>query len=180
MTGSLWSRVRPFSLFLAVAALLQACATPEGVAPGRPEAEPRRPRAVAPVDTSRQTEAQAMAAVNEQNSLFFANADIEIDVVGRAKLQQVAERLKADNKLVARLTGYTDDLGSPSYNLALSMQRAEAAYKVLRSLGVPSMQLRYTGVGAEKVSNACRSADCRRKMRRVEISFQAAGGPNLQ
>lgn len=173
MIGSIWRQARLVSTSLAVAALMQACATPEAVSPAKPAAgqDVRRTRVVAPVDTSRQTEAQAMAAVSEQNSIFFANAEVEIDTIGRAKLQTIADRLKGDDKRVARLTGYTDDLGSPSYNLALSMQRAEAVYKALRSMGVPSLQLRYTGVGAEKSSNACRSPECRRKMRRVEVVY---------
>lgn len=173
MIEGIWRHARQLSASLTVAALMQACATQE-TAPSTLPAEGkevRRARVVVPVDTSRQTEAQAMAAVNEQNSIFFANAEVEIDMVSRAKLQTIADRLRSDDKRVARLTGYTDDLGSPSYNLALSMQRAEAVYKVLRSMGVPSLQLRYTGVGAEKASNACRSVECRRKMRRVEIVY---------
>ena len=173
MNGSFRARAGRFAFFLAVAALMQACATPDAGNASKPAegTETRKSRTPPPVDTARQTEAQAMAAVNEQNSIFFANADTEIDAASRARLQAIADRLRADDKRVARLTGYTDDLGSPSYNLALSMQRAEAVYKILRSMGVPSMQLRYTGVGAEKVSNSCRSIECRRKMRRVEITY---------
>lgn len=144
-------------------------------APERPETprirNPFRAPAPAPVEAAPADEARVLAAVSEENSIFFASSETGIDAEGRAKLQRHAARLKGDDKLLATLVGQTDDLGSGAYNLAIAEQRAEAVFKALRALGVPANQLRAYGVGAEKVSKACRSAECRRKMRRVEIRY---------
>ena len=168
-------------LLLGLALLLTACAEqaprPESPEPAKKEAAiplgrifslPRVPARENPLTD----EAAIMAAVNDENSVFFASGEMEVNAEGRAKLQRHAQRLKADDKLVATLIGQTDDQGSGAYNLAVSEQRAEATYKVLRGLGVPATQLRRYGVGAEKVSKACQSPECRRKMRRVEIRYE--------
>lgn len=129
-------------------------------------------RSAPPPEAPANDEARILAAVNDENSIFFAAGDTDVNAEGRAKLQRHAQRLKADDKLVAMLIGQTNDQGSGAYNLAVSEQRAEAVYKALRSLGVPATQLRRYGVGGEKVSAACRSPECLRKMRRVEIRYE--------
>lgn len=172
--------MRKISL-LCLALLLAACAeqTPRPENPEPPKKESAiplgrifsLPRAPAK-ETPPTDEAAILAAVNDENSIFFATGETEVNAEGRAKLQRHAQRLKADEKLVAMLIGQTDDQGSGAYNLAISEQRAEAVYKALRGLGVPATQLRRYGLGAEKVSKACQSPECRRKMRRVEIRYE--------
>ena len=112
-----------------------------------------------------------MATVDGQNSLFFASDSSDIDAAGRARLQAHAQRLLGDPRLIVTLTGHSDDVGSPAYNLALAEQRINAVHQVLREQGVPARQLRRYAVGQEKVPALCRTAECRRRMRRVDLVF---------
>ncbi len=156
------------------ALLIGGCATPlpPAAAPApsvaAPVAEPGAPAASLPAPT---TETQVIAAVNNENSVFFARGSLVIDARDKAKLQQHAERLKADRKLRVRLVGYADDLGSPSYNLAISENRVAEVYGLLRKFGVLSEQLRRASMGSEKTDKACRSSACRSRMRRVELQY---------
>ena len=117
-------------------------------------------------------EAQVMAAVRPGSSVFFARGAAEVDAAARSMLQTHAERLRADNKLQVTLTGYTDDLGSRAYNLAIADKRVAAVYAVLREMGVPGRQMRRSGLGAETAGRDCQSPECRRLMRRVELVYR--------
>ncbi|WP_412480081.1 OmpA family protein [Azonexus sp. IMCC34839] len=130
-------------------------------------AEPTQP----PTEATR-TEAQVIAAVDVPNSVFFARGSVEIDAAGKAALRAHAERLKDNPKLRVVLIGYTDDLGSRSYNLAIADRRVHAVYGELRRLGVQAMQMKRSSMGMEKLSKSCVSEDCRRLMRRVEIDYR--------
>lgn len=159
---------------IACALLIGGCATQQPVAsapaprPAEPVALPAPPAAPLPAPT---TETQVIAAVNNENSVFFARGSLVIDAADMAKLQQHAERLKADRKLRVRLVGYADDLGSPSYNLAISEKRVAEVHGLLRKYGVLSEQLRRASMGSEKTDKACRSSACRSRMRRVELQY---------
>lgn len=158
---------------LLLALLLSACTTipesatnEEGV-PVKPGAAKVQSKA-APAPVSEKT---LIAAVDAEHSIFFPPSGVTVDDEGRAQLQVHAERLKSTPGLVVTLIGHTDDLGSPSYNLAIAEQRVNAVYAILRSLRVPLTQIRRYGVGSEQVDRACKSAQCRKKMRRVQLVF---------
>lgn len=121
--------------------------------------------------TVQQREASLLAAVDDENSIFFENGSTEIDAEGRAKLMRHVARLKSDDKLQLILVGQTGDQGSASYNLAIAERQADAVYRWLRAAGVPASQLRRYPVGAEKLGAACVSARCQQRMRRVELVY---------
>jgi outer membrane protein OmpA-like peptidoglycan-associated protein len=106
----------------------------------------------------------------------FAKGATRIDPAGQDKLRIHAARLKENPAQVVTLAGYTDDLGSGSYNLAIADQRIEAVAKLLRTYGVPKKQIhplrRYSVERAGSMA-ACRSktTDCRQKIRRVELIY---------
>lgn len=105
----------------------------------------------------------------EEDNIYFESGSTTIDVRGKIKLRTHADRLKADPDSRVTLVGHTDDLGSRNYNLALAEQRMLAVSHWLRKYGVRSKQIRrYRGDG-ERVPNSCKSAECRQKMRRVEL-----------
>jgi len=169
-------------LALALLGLLAACGNPqvrtetprEGATSGSavPHAENEAP---APVE-----EAQApllpaqsgapLPALDDANSIFFAPGAAKINAAGTAKLREHAVRLKANPRLMVTLVGHTDHLGSRSYNLAIAEQRTAAVAEQLASLGVRRTQIRHYGIGNEKAST-CRSADCRQRMRRVDLIY---------
>ena len=116
-------------------------------------------------------EGEAIAEVDLDKSIFFATGEAEVDAKGKAVLRQHADRLKANPKQRVLLVGYTDDRGSSAFNIAVADMRVNAVHKVLREYGVPQKQLRRYSAGGEKNSSACRSDECRRLMRRVELNY---------
>lgn len=153
-------------------ALLAACgsAPVARILPEKPAEKSERkaaPVSLAPAVS----EKQLMSAVDEVNSVFFPPDGVTVDAEGRRRLGEHVARLKADGDKVVTLVGHTDDLGSPSYNLAIAEQRVNAVYAVLRSQGVPATQIRRYGLGAEDGGPACKSAACRRLMRRVQLNY---------
>ncbi|KFB66510.1 MAG: Minor outer membrane protein Omp16 [Candidatus Accumulibacter vicinus] len=113
-------------------------------------------------------------ALEEANSIYFAKGATRIDTAGQDKLRHHAVRLKANPAQVVTLAGYTDDLGSASYNLAIAERRIEAVAKLLRTYGVPKNQihpLRRYSAGRGEAMPACRTTECRQIMRRVEVIY---------
>ena len=127
-------------------------------------------KALPPV-ADKPSEAQIMAQVNLDNSVFFPAGGTELDAASLKRLAALAERLKAMEEGIVTLHGYTDHLGSPSYNLAIAEQRVNAVATALRRNGIAVTQIRRSAVGSERVPAACRSVQCRRLMRRVELVF---------
>ena len=72
-----------------------------------------------------------------------------------------------------RVSGYTDNVGAPAFNLDLSQRRARAIAEVLREQGVSDAQLTVNGYGEDNpvASNATEAG--RRLNRRVELLFTA-------
>ena len=68
-------------------------------------------------------------ALEAANSIYFARGATRIDPAGQDKLRHHAARLKENPAQVVTLAGYTDGLGSDSYNLAIADQRIEAVAK---------------------------------------------------
>lgn len=118
-----------------------------------------------------ESEAQIIAAIDPAGSLFFAPGDATIDEAGEDFLRRQAERLKAEPRTVVTLIGYSDDLGSRAYDLAIAEQRVSQVFARLQALGVPVRQIRRYSVGIELTRAACRSPACRALMRRVEFKY---------
>lgn len=112
-----------------------------------------------------------MAAVVEENSIYFVSGSSIVDEESKEKLRRHAAVLKESPDSIVTLTGHTDDQGSRNYNLAIAEQRTLAVAQLLRSFGVEARQIRRYSAGSEKMPKACRSNDCRAKMRRVEITI---------
>ncbi len=82
----------------------------------------------------------------------------------------------------SRITGYTDYLGSDSYNLALSQQRADAVRQYLIAQGVATGLIQAHGAGKQQpvkeVARAPGSREaldaCLQPNRRVEIEVNGS------
>lgn len=145
-------------------------------ADGGNEAEANPAKAQAGKAVARPVAAPERAApprvIDEANNVFFAAGAVEPERNARDELSRHAARLKAQEGLVVTLVGHTDDLGSPSYNLAIAEQRVNSVYSILRSLGVPAIQIRRYGLGRDLGDMNCKTAACRSKMRRVELVYE--------
>ena len=153
--------------------LLAACGQAPVRTPGQADAVSpvAQEEIVLPPVADKPSEAQIMAQVNLDNSVFFPAGGTELDAASLKRLAALAERLKAMEEGIVTLHGYTDHLGSPSYNLAIAEQRVNAVATALRRNGIAATQIRRNAVGSERVPAACRSVQCRRLMRRVELVF---------
>lgn len=154
---------------LACSVLIAGCGSAPNVSP--PAQTPVPVSAKPALLEAQPSDAQVMATVDEEKNVFFQSGAAQIDGTGLQTIQRHAERLKANPKLFVTLLGYTDDLGSLSYNLAIAEQRINAVAKQLRAQGVPLKQIRRQVAGREAQAQACRSAECRARMRRVEFSY---------
>lgn len=121
------------------------------------------------LQTTMATEQNAVAEVDEKNCIFFSLGSSTINQREREKLRHFATLLKSNKAMLVTLIGHANDNGSSSFNLAVADARVESVATALKKSGVKPRQIRKNVVGGEKISNACRSAECRQKRRRVEF-----------
>lgn len=152
--------------------LLAGCASQAVFdAPQSATSEPAKPLQSSENKPQERSEAEIIAAINADNSVFFPPSGVTVDDASRQRLLRHAAHLKDNPGVQVTLVGHTDHLGSPSYNLAIAEQRVNAVFSILRSQWIPVTQIRRQVVGSEQVPANCKSAECRRKMRRVELVF---------
>jgi peptidoglycan-associated lipoprotein len=103
------------------------------------------------------SEAAAKAASNYRAAAEAALKDINFDFdksdireADKAKLQAVADFMKAFPQAKLSLEGHCDERGTVEYNLALGERRAHAAQAYLVGLGVEEARLSSISFGKEK------------------------------
>ncbi|MEL6559409.1 MAG: OmpA family protein [Bacteroidota bacterium] len=79
---------------------------------------------------------------------------------------------RAENSYVLMITGFTDDVGTPEYNLKLSTNRARAVAYYLYQQGIPRNLLKVFGKGEILPLAPNDSEENRQKNRRVEIEIR--------
>ena len=77
--------------------------------------------------------------------------------------------LKRNPDLKVELAGHTDDVGSASYNLKLSAERAEAVRQALIANGIDETRMTAKGYGASKPLTPNDSEEHRAMNRRTEM-----------
>ena len=87
-----------------------------------------------------------------------------------ATIQQVAANYRSAGNATVTLTGHTDTVGSPDFNVALSQRRADAVRNALVSAGVPTGAI--SGSGQGEASLPVQTADNvdERRNRSVDIA----------
>jgi outer membrane protein OmpA-like peptidoglycan-associated protein len=70
------------------------------------------------------------------------------------------------------VTGYTDLVGTPEYNKALGLERAQAAQKFLEAKGFPVARMIVSSKGEEEPAAGYITAEDRAKNRRTVISIK--------
>jgi outer membrane protein OmpA-like peptidoglycan-associated protein len=106
--------------------------------------------------------------------LLFGFDSSALSAVGRAYLGVLAQQVKAQRRTILKVIGYTDAVGSISYNLDLSQKRAKAVVDYLATVGFSHV----TANGAGKADPVCSPQytaagapiqSCMAKNRRVQI-----------
>ncbi len=103
-------------------------------------------------------------------SLVFESGRSVISELSYPSLDKVASLLFIKS-IKLKLSGYTDNQGSPVLNLRLSTERAQAVKSYLVSKGVDSSLIEATGYGTAHPIASNKTAAGRKQNRRVEFSL---------
>ena len=100
---------------------------------------------------------------------FFDTAKADLKPEGKAKLDELATKVKGVNLEVIVAVGHTDSRGAADMNQKLSVKRADAVKSYLASKGVEGSRIYTEGKGAAQPVADNKTDDGRAKNRRVEI-----------
>jgi outer membrane protein OmpA-like peptidoglycan-associated protein len=126
----------------------------------------------------------------ESANVTFGFNKYDLTNEAKAALDSIIEKAKASPRSQIEVLGYTDDIGSASYNLTLSRRRAEAVARYLVKGDTPLKNISLIGLGEEQTPqllkaevegidpNATKS-QLRGLARRVRIRLYVPGGTNL-
>ena len=136
-----------------------------------PQHAPAPAPAPAPVVSPAPAPAPAPVAskVTYAADAFF---DFDKDVLkpeGKAKLDDLAGKVKGINLEVIIAVGHTDSVGTDAYNQKLSIKRSEAVKAYLVSQGIEKSRVYTEGKGELQPVADNKTAEGRSKNRRVEI-----------
>lgn len=144
-------------------ALVAAAPAPAPVAAPAPAPAPvARPPAPAPQQTT-------ATKVTYAADAFFDFDKAVLKPEGKAKLNDLIEKIQGINLEVIIAVGHTDSVGTNSYNQKLSVRRAEAVKAYLVSKGIEKNRVYTEGKGETQPVADNRTAEGRAKNRRVEI-----------
>ena len=115
-----------------------------------------------------------VAAPATEKVSFAADAFFDFDKTalkpeGKAKLDDLADKVKGLNLEVVIAVGHTDSVGSDAYNDKLSVKRSEAVKAYLADKGIDASKIYTEGKGEKQPVADNKSADGRAQNRRVEI-----------
>ncbi len=106
-------------------------------------------------------------SVSSEASFAFNSSTLKPEF--KPTLNKVARVLRDDPKVLITIIGFTDSVGSETYNLALSKRRATATANYLISQGVSQQQITTDGLGEAEPRASNATASGRAQNRRVEI-----------
>ena len=101
--------------------------------------------------------------------LEFETGSATLKASSQEQLKNVAEILKAYPKVALKIGGYTDNVGDPAANLALSRKRAENTVAELVKLGVAAGRLEAEGYGDKHPVADNSTEEGRQKNRRIDM-----------
>lgn len=132
---------------------------------------------------SARTELQNLQAKQTDRGLVMTLSDVLFDT-GKATLKpgatrdldRLAQALKDNQNTRVKIEGYTDSVGSDTYNQGLSERRAQAVADALQMRGVPPDRYQVEGLGKEYPVATNDTPAGRQQNRRVEIVFSDDSG----
>ena len=83
----------------------------------------------------------------ESLKVYFDSGSASIGADQSATLDQAARLFRDGNPIVMIVAGVADTVGSPDFNLALSVERAESVVQGLTDRGIPVGRLQVIGRG---------------------------------
>jgi OmpA-OmpF porin, OOP family len=147
-----------------------AAVAPVTVAPApapAPAAAPAPAPAAAPAAPA--PSAAAATKVTYAADAFFASNNAVLKAAGKAKLDDLVDKVKGINLEVIVAVGHTDSAGKDASNQALSVRRAEAVKAYLVSKGIEKNRVYTEGKGSKQPVADNKTKEGRAKNNRVEI-----------
>ena len=130
------------------------------------------PAAVAPAPAPAPAAPAAGAAATKVTyaaDAFFASNSAVLKAAGKAKLDDLVDKVKGINLEVIVAVGHTDSKGTDASNQKLSVRRAEAVKAYLVSKGIEKNRVYTEGKGSKQPVADNKTAEGRAKNNRVEI-----------
>ncbi|SMC49886.1 general secretion pathway protein A [Desulfocicer vacuolatum DSM 3385] len=125
---------------------------------------------IAPVDTS-QNEIQEIVNFPQKKVIHFKYNSNDLSDAQRNEISQFVDILCHDQSQKIKITGHSDSIGSPSYNLQLSKFRANMVKIYMIGKGVKPEQIIVEAKGANENFVKDDTPEGRWKNRRVEMFF---------
>jgi peptidoglycan-associated lipoprotein len=128
-----------------------------------------------PAASAAKPESVAATGVLEDGSkvsfgpIYFDFDSAELRSDARSMLQSIATKMIGSPKMVLKVEGHCDELGTQEYNLALGDRRARSAATYLERLGVEPSRVTIVSYGEEKPAVAGQDPDAYQKNRRGEF-----------
>ena len=108
---------------------------------------------------------------NDQYTVLFDLNSNALNNVYKGELVSFAQYLSKHPEQKIHVDGFTCELGSSEYNVALGQRRAYAVSKFLESKGVDSRQIILVSYGKERPADPAHNEIAWTKNRRVEVFF---------
>jgi len=105
------------------------------------------------------------------HNIFFEFDSYKLRDESLTELNKVLSFLRANENLKVEISGHTDDLGSDSYNLELSTQRAKTVYDYLVEHDIDPEKLTYHGYGENEPLKKNTDEASRQLNRRIEFKI---------
>ncbi len=148
------------------AAMAPAAMAPKAAAPA---AAAMAPKAAAPAAAPRPPAPPAAVKVTYAADAFFDTGKSVVKADGKAKLDDLAGKVKGINLEVIIAVGHTDTVGGDAANQKLSVSRAEAVKAYLVSKGIEKNRVYTEGKGSKQPVADNKTKEGKTKNRRVEI-----------
>ena len=145
-----------------------ATVAPVAAAPAPAPAATVAPVAAAPAPAAPAAGAAATKVTYAADAFFASNSAV-LKAAGKAKLDDLVDKVKAINLEVIVAVGHTDNKGKDASNQALSVRRAEAVKAYLVSKGIEKNRVYTEGKGSKQPVADNKTAEGRAKNNRVEI-----------
>ncbi|MBX3655829.1 MAG: OmpA family protein [Ramlibacter sp.] len=150
-------------------AIKAAAAAPAPAPSAAPAPAPSAAPAPAPAAAPKPPAPAAATKVTYAADAFFDFDKSVLKPEGKAKLEDLTDKVKGINLEVIIAVGHTDSVGSDAYNQKLSVRRAEAVKAFLVSKGIEKNRVYTEGKGEKQPVADNKTAEGRAKNRRVEI-----------
>jgi outer membrane protein OmpA-like peptidoglycan-associated protein len=111
--------------------------------------------------------------------VLFDTGKAELNSGAARKLDQLAQFLTEHPDRRVQIEGFTDSVGTDSYNLDLSQRRADAVRSALRGRGVDAARITTQGYGKEFPVASNADSGGRQLNRRVEVTIGGENGASI-